>query len=214
MPENKWQIVEETRALAKDYEQQYQDGLITQGEKYNKVVDAWAKCSDRLAGEMMARISSVKKDENGRDKPVNSIYMMCALRCPRFAGADEAARCDARPDGQAVGRDHREPDHLELQGRPRRARVLQLDARRPQGPRRHGAQDGELGLPDPPSRRRGAGRRHPRDGLRHRAAASRCGPSSTPARWSRRSASRILGRSTAEDLVDARRQGHRRRRAR
>jgi DNA-directed RNA polymerase subunit beta' len=33
------------RALAKDYEQQYQDGLITQGEKYNKVVDAWAKCS-------------------------------------------------------------------------------------------------------------------------------------------------------------------------
>ena len=76
IPENKWQIVEETRALAKDYEQQYQDGLITQGEKYNKVVDAWAKCSDRLAGEMMARISSVKKDENGRDKPVNSIYMM------------------------------------------------------------------------------------------------------------------------------------------
>ena len=76
VPENKWSIVEETRALAKDYEQQYQDGLITQGEKYNKVVDAWAKCSDRLAGEMMARISSVKKDENGRDKPVNSIYMM------------------------------------------------------------------------------------------------------------------------------------------
>jgi DNA-directed RNA polymerase subunit beta' len=76
VPENKWEIVEETRALAKDYEQQYQDGLITQGEKYNKVVDAWAKCSDRLAAEMMNRISSVKKDESGRDKPVNSIYMM------------------------------------------------------------------------------------------------------------------------------------------
>jgi DNA-directed RNA polymerase subunit beta' len=76
VPENKWEIVEETRALTKDYEQQYQDGLITQGEKYNKVVDAWAKCSDRLAAEMMNRISSVKKDENGRDKPVNSIYMM------------------------------------------------------------------------------------------------------------------------------------------
>jgi DNA-directed RNA polymerase subunit beta' len=49
VPDNKWSIVEETRTLAKDYEQQYQDGLITQGEKYNKVVDAWAKCSDRLA---------------------------------------------------------------------------------------------------------------------------------------------------------------------
>ncbi|WP_342361915.1 DNA-directed RNA polymerase subunit beta' [Terrarubrum flagellatum] len=76
IPENKWTIVEETRALTKDYEQQYQDGLITQGEKYNKVVDAWAKCSDKLAAEMMARISSVKKDDKGRDKPVNSIYMM------------------------------------------------------------------------------------------------------------------------------------------
>lgn len=76
VPENKWEIVEETRKLVKDYEQQYQDGLITQGEKYNKVVDAWAKCSDRLAAEMMARISAVRKDENGRTKPVNSIYMM------------------------------------------------------------------------------------------------------------------------------------------
>jgi DNA-directed RNA polymerase subunit beta' len=34
------------------------------------------KCSDKLAEEMMLRISSVQKDENGRDKPVNSIYMM------------------------------------------------------------------------------------------------------------------------------------------
>ena len=76
VPENKWDIVDTTRALAKDYEQQYQDGLITQGEKYNKVVDAWAKCSDKLAQEMMARISTVKKDETGRDKPINSIYMM------------------------------------------------------------------------------------------------------------------------------------------
>jgi DNA-directed RNA polymerase subunit beta' len=76
VPENKWPIVDETRALTKDYEQQYQDGLITQGEKYNKVVDAWAKCSDRLAKEMMERISTVRKDENGRDRQVNSIYMM------------------------------------------------------------------------------------------------------------------------------------------
>ncbi len=76
IPDNKWSIVEETRTLVKDYEQQYQDGLITQGEKYNKVVDAWAKCSDRLAGEMMGRISAVQKDENGRDRQVNSIYMM------------------------------------------------------------------------------------------------------------------------------------------
>ncbi|MGA3303036.1 MAG: DNA-directed RNA polymerase subunit beta' [Methylovirgula sp.] len=76
VPETKPRIIAETVALAKEYEQQYNDGLITQGEKYNKVVDAWAKCSDKLAEEMMARISSVQKDEHGRDKPINSIYMM------------------------------------------------------------------------------------------------------------------------------------------
>jgi DNA-directed RNA polymerase subunit beta' len=76
VPETKPRIIAETSALAKEYEQQYNDGLITQGEKYNKVVDAWGKCSDKLAEEMMLRISSVHKDENGRDKPINSIYMM------------------------------------------------------------------------------------------------------------------------------------------
>ena len=76
VPETKPKIVEQTRTLAKEYEQQYQDGLITQGEKYNKVVDAWAKCTDKIAEEMMGRISSVKKDETGRDLPINSIYMM------------------------------------------------------------------------------------------------------------------------------------------
>ena len=76
VPDTKPQRIAETAALAKEYEQQYIDGLITQGEKYNKVVDAWAKCSDKLAEEMMAGISAVRKDEHGRDQPINSIYMM------------------------------------------------------------------------------------------------------------------------------------------
>ncbi len=76
VPDTKVKIVEETRSLAKEYEQQYQDGLITQGEKYNKVVDAWAKCTDKIADEMMSRISAVQMDENGRERPINSIYMM------------------------------------------------------------------------------------------------------------------------------------------
>ena len=76
VPESKWKIVEQTRELAKEFEQQYNDGLITQGEKYNKVVDAWSKCTDEIAEEMMREISSTKKDANGRDMQVNSIYMM------------------------------------------------------------------------------------------------------------------------------------------
>ena len=62
---------------SRSIEQQYNDGLITQGEKYNKVVDAWAKCTDRIADAMMKEISAVEKDEQtGRQKPINSVYMM------------------------------------------------------------------------------------------------------------------------------------------
>ncbi len=77
IPETKTKIVEDTNDLVKEYEQQYNDGFITQGEKYNKVVDAWAKCTDKISDEMMARISAVRVDEKtGREEPVNSIYMM------------------------------------------------------------------------------------------------------------------------------------------
>ena len=169
VPETKPQLIAETAALAKEYEQQYNDGLITQGEKYNKVVDAWAKCSDKLAEEMMAGISAVAK---GRERPRQADQLDLhdvALRRARFADPDAPARGHARPDGEALGRDHREPDHLELQGGPDGSRVLQLDPRRPQGPRRHRAEDGELRLPDPPSGRRRAGLDHHHERLRLRA---------------------------------------------
>src|SRR3712207_1010827 len=71
IPERKTAIVSETRKLAEEYEQQYADGLITKGEKYNKVVDAWAKATDRVADEMMGEIST-----SGDVGEVNSIYMM------------------------------------------------------------------------------------------------------------------------------------------
>jgi DNA-directed RNA polymerase subunit beta' len=76
IPERKKGIVAETRTLTAEYEQQYADGLITRGEKYNKVVDAWAKATDRVADEMMAEISTRKKGPDGRELDVNSIYMM------------------------------------------------------------------------------------------------------------------------------------------
>ncbi|ATE63743.1 DNA-directed RNA polymerase subunit beta' [Rhizorhabdus dicambivorans] len=76
IPDAKDPLVDETKALVKDFEQQYQDGLITQQEKYNKVIDAWSRCGDRVAAEMMKEISAVKKGEDGREKPINAIYMM------------------------------------------------------------------------------------------------------------------------------------------
>ena len=78
VPEAKWIAVGGTQQLVKQYEQQYADGLITKGEKYNKVVDAWQQCSDRVADEMMQAIQNVHttKDERGRYLQPNSIWMM------------------------------------------------------------------------------------------------------------------------------------------
>ncbi|WP_299837725.1 DNA-directed RNA polymerase subunit beta' [uncultured Jannaschia sp.] len=76
IPEAKWETVEATRNQVKDFEQQYMDGLITQGEKYNKVVDAWSKCNDRVTEAMMSTISVAGNDENGAENEPNSVYMM------------------------------------------------------------------------------------------------------------------------------------------
>ncbi len=76
IPATKDGLVEETRVLVRDFEQQYQEGLITQQEKYNKVIDAWSRCGDQVAAEMMKEIQSVKKGPDGRELPTNAIYMM------------------------------------------------------------------------------------------------------------------------------------------
>jgi DNA-directed RNA polymerase subunit beta' len=79
VPQAKEALVGQTKELVKQYEVQYADGLITRGEKYNKVVDAWQTCSDRVATEMMAAIEAVHSTPDpttGRYRQPNSIYMM------------------------------------------------------------------------------------------------------------------------------------------
>ncbi|TMM13154.1 MAG: DNA-directed RNA polymerase subunit beta' [Actinobacteria bacterium] len=71
VPEEKRRLVGEAQDQVKQYEQQYQDGLITQGEKYNKVVDVWSRCTDRVAEEMLKKIREPQPGE-----PVNSVWMM------------------------------------------------------------------------------------------------------------------------------------------
>ncbi|NQW09805.1 MAG: DNA-directed RNA polymerase subunit beta', partial [Alphaproteobacteria bacterium] len=71
IPEAKQRLVEEANDQVKEFEQQYLDGLITQGEKYNKVVDVWSRCTDQVAEEMMGGIAT---DEPGKD--VNAVWMM------------------------------------------------------------------------------------------------------------------------------------------
>ena len=103
VPHSKWKIVDTTRTLAKDFEQQYNDGLITHGEKYNKVVDAWSKATEEIAKEMMKEISSTKKNAKGRRRRHQLDLHDGAFGRARFAGPDASARRYARPDGEAVG---------------------------------------------------------------------------------------------------------------
>jgi DNA-directed RNA polymerase subunit beta' len=71
IPQAKHELVSHVQDQVKEYEQQYQDGLITQREKYNKEVDAWTACSDKVAEEMMKVIREVRPGE-----PINSVWMM------------------------------------------------------------------------------------------------------------------------------------------
>ncbi len=91
IPDSKEQLIDETKQLIKDYENQYSEGLITRGEKYNKVVDAWSKCTDKVASEMMKGISATNKSEKGLD--INSVFMM----------ADSGARGSAAQMKQLAG---------------------------------------------------------------------------------------------------------------
>lgn len=71
IPPEKKKLVEETERIVAEYEQQYLDGLITQGEKYNKVVDAWDRCGDKVAEALSRSMSYTKPQEQP-----NSAYMM------------------------------------------------------------------------------------------------------------------------------------------
>src|SRR5262245_32289511 len=75
VPKAKETLVEDTRKRVAEYEKQYADGLITKGEKYNKVVDAWSKCTDKVADAMMDEASKPAK-ERGRTGELNSVVMM------------------------------------------------------------------------------------------------------------------------------------------
>ncbi|MBK8542556.1 MAG: DNA-directed RNA polymerase subunit beta' [Caulobacteraceae bacterium] len=76
VPKAKETLVEDTRKRAAEYEQQYADGLITKGEKYNKVVDAWSKCTDKVADAMMEEVSKPARGKDGRLGELNSVFMM------------------------------------------------------------------------------------------------------------------------------------------
>ncbi len=80
IPSRKSEIIENAIEEVKEIERQYNEGLITEGEKYNKVVDIWAKATEEVAAEMMKEIG-VEKVEGPNGEVVempsfNPIFMM------------------------------------------------------------------------------------------------------------------------------------------
>lgn len=79
VPGSKDKHIKETTALVKEFEQQYSEGLITFGEKFNKVVDAWTGCTDKVASDMMddiAKPATESEEHKTNQQRLNSIHMM------------------------------------------------------------------------------------------------------------------------------------------
>ena len=179
IPARKAEVLKSSQAEVAQVEEQYQEGLITEGEKYNKVVDIWAKATDEIAAEMMAEMArevlvreeaapdGSKGGASGRGGLLQSGLHDGRLRGPGQQGSDAAVGGHAGPDGQAFGGDHRDPHHRQLPGRPDGAAVLHLHSRSPERPGGHGLEDRQLGLPDPAAGGRGPGCGHHPGGLRH-----------------------------------------------
>ena len=97
VPSEKHDIIGRAQKEVKEIEQQYVSGLVTAGERYNKVVDIWGKSGDEVSKVMMAKLSKeMVIDRNGKEvaqESFNSIYMM----------ADSGARGSAAQIRQVAG---------------------------------------------------------------------------------------------------------------
>ncbi|KAA1170473.1 DNA-directed RNA polymerase subunit beta' [Marinobacter salinexigens] len=105
IPPEKYELVDAASDEVKDIETQYASGLLTQGEKYNKVIDIWSRANDKVSKAMMERLAKEQvigpdgqpvKGEDGEDlmqESFNSVYMM----------ADSGARGSAAQIRQLAG---------------------------------------------------------------------------------------------------------------
>ena len=97
IPQEKPKIVAEAAAKVKEIEDQFASGLVTHGEKYNKVIDIWARANDLVANKMMERIGKEEfVDDQGKtifQDSFNSVFMM----------ADSGARGSAAQIRQLAG---------------------------------------------------------------------------------------------------------------
>jgi DNA-directed RNA polymerase subunit beta' len=128
IPPEKNEIVKGARKQVAEVDEQYRQGVITDGERYNKIVDIWTHATD----ENLQRHVPGDRGEKGQRGDQPGVHDG-GLQGARQPAADPAAGRHARPDGQAVRRDHRAADRVELPRGVERAGVLHQHARRAQG---------------------------------------------------------------------------------
>ena len=97
-PQAKAEIVGKAGKDVITVEQQYRDGVITNGERYNKVIAIWSEATDKVAKEMFRRWSDREKARGDESDPGHG-----GFRRERLGAADSPARGHARTDGPAVG---------------------------------------------------------------------------------------------------------------
>jgi len=80
IPSSKKKMVEDAYEEVREIENQYKEGLITDGERYNKVIDIWTRVTDNLSVDLLQELGSeVIADKDGKEKQItnfNPIYMM------------------------------------------------------------------------------------------------------------------------------------------
>ncbi len=97
IPGNKQRLLDQAHAAVREIEEQYNQGLITDGERYNKVVDIWADVTDRVADEMMRELQTdLVLDTTGHKQKTASFN-------PIFMMADSGARGSAQQIRQLAG---------------------------------------------------------------------------------------------------------------
>jgi DNA-directed RNA polymerase subunit beta' len=97
IPDAKYTIIEESEEEVSEIQTQFEQGLVTQGEKYNKVIDIWSSANEKISKAMMDNLSKetvINRDGNPEEQDsFNSIYMM----------ADSGARGSAAQIRQLAG---------------------------------------------------------------------------------------------------------------
>src|SRR5881628_1939714 len=97
IPPSKHKLLDEANAAVREIEDQYNKGLITDGERYNKVVDIWAEVTDRIADEMLRELGTQEvRDTDGNIRRIPSFN-------PIFMMADSGARGSAQQIRQLAG---------------------------------------------------------------------------------------------------------------